>query len=207
MVEYEIGATKRRRRGDLAPKPRLWEALGEGEGLTRILTDFYDRVYEDDRLAHFFREVTKDRAIEKQYSFLMEVFTGRRVYFGERPRNAHHWMVISDELFDYREELMESCLRRYGLAEDLIAQWRQVEEVFRKQIVKNAPIPKKIRGVELPLEGYQTVRMTFGYLCDGCGGETHAGEDVFTHVRTGKTYCGACGPNRMEEDARARAAG
>ena len=192
---------QRRRKGDLAPNPRMWQALKEGAGLNEILYDFYERVYKDPKLAYFFDDVTQERAIEKQYNFLMEVFTGERVYFGERPRNAHHWMVISNELFDYREELMESCLRRYGLPADLIKEWRAMEEIFRKQIVKSVAKPKKLHGMEVPLEGYESLELTAGSLCDGCQEEMPIGATCHYHVRTGRSYCENCSPDILQDTA------
>ncbi len=186
---------RKRRAGDLEPKPRLWAALQDGAKLTEILADFYTRVYADPRLSPFFEGVTKQRAIEKQYSFLRDKFCGTNEYFGDRPRNAHHWMVISDELFDYRERLMESCMRRAGLSDEMIAEWRSVEEVFRKQIVKSAPIPRKVRGIALPLEGYEPLELTVGCLCDGCEREVSVGEKIWYHVRTGKSFCSTCNPS------------
>jgi truncated hemoglobin YjbI len=173
----------------------MWEALDRGRRLREVLVDFYNRVYADPRLSPFFEGVTKDRAIDKQYSFLAQIFTGEPVYFGERPRNAHHWMVISEELFDYRESLMESCLQRAGLDAERIREWRAVEEVFRKQIVKAHPVPKKIRGVELPLEGYEPLVLEVSCLCDGCQGPMETGSRVHYHVRTGRTFCASCSPD------------
>lgn len=185
----------RRRLGDMRPDPEMWEALEHGRKLERILRDFYDRVFADERLAPFFHGVTKQRAIEKQYSFLMEKFTGDKCYFGDRPRNAHHWMVISEELFDYREELMEQCVRRAGLPEHLVERWRALEEVFRKQIVKDRPFGRKIRGEELPFEGYEVLEMSLDFVCDGCTEEVVAGQQVHYHRRTGRTYCKVCVPD------------
>jgi truncated hemoglobin YjbI len=185
---------ERRRKSDLAPDPEMWAALDQGALLSRILDDFYTRAFADPRLAPFFEGRTKDWIAQKQFSFLQQLFTGIDCYFGDRPRNAHHWMVISDELFDYREELMEGCLRRAGLPAHLVARWRAVEERFRKQIVKDAPIPRKIRGVALPLEGYESIELTIGTLCDGCAQAVESGQVVRYHVRTGKTYCATCMP-------------
>lgn len=189
-----------RRLGDLAPDPEMWEALEEGERLHAILEDFYCRVYADARLAPFFEGVTRKRAVEKQYNFLREKFTGEKCYFGDRPRNAHHWMVISHELFDYREELMESCLRRARLPDHLVKRWRALEEIFRKQIVKSAPFGKKLRGVELPFEGFDELDLALGFVCDGCAGELDAGARVHYHRRTGRTYCTSCVPDPGRAD-------
>lgn len=181
-----------RRLEDVPPNPALWEALERGPLLRAILTDFYGQVYADPALAPFFAHTTMEWAIDHQFAFLAQAFGGERLFFGDRPRNAHHWMVISDALFDYREALMAATLRKHGLAEAHIGYWLSFEERFRSHIVKSAPFPKKRRGVALPLEGFGTVTMDDGGLCDGCGGIVEKGATVVYHLRTGKAYCQAC---------------
>ncbi len=185
---------RRRRHGDLQPNPRMWAALRDGVGLSEVLDVFYTRVLKDERMAPFFEGVSKQRIAEKQYSFMRQIFTGERIYFGDRPRNAHSWMVISDELFDYREELLAQCLREYGLSEDLIEEWRAVDEIFRKQIVKTKAFGRKIRGVEAPVDGYERESLSAGTLCDVCSAELNVGTVVSYHRRTGKVFCSACMP-------------
>lgn len=183
------------RKGVLAPDNEMWQALHEGGGLGEILENFYTRVYQDSRLSGFFEGVTRERAIEKQFSFLKSIFTGEKCYFGDHPKTAHHWMVISNELFDYREELMEQCLRDYGLPEHLISRWRDVEEVFRGAIVKSKPFELSYGGVKRPVEGYFKEKLEVGTLCDSCSDEVSPGEEVTCHVRTGKLYCRNCRPS------------
>lgn len=187
--------------GSIAPDLELWAALREGDGLTEILSDFYTRVFADPRLAPFFHNVTKQRVIEKQYAFLHQVFTGRQVYFGLRPFNAHHWMVISDELFDYRESLMIECMRRYGLPEHLIRRWGTLHEKFRRDIVKSSPRGIVEDGIERNQERFDTLTMTVGALCDSCGSPVEAGTVVRYHARTGLLYCPACQPTPAHESA------
>jgi ferredoxin-NADP reductase/truncated hemoglobin YjbI len=189
------------RRRDPQPDPEMWAALREGALLNEILADFYARVYDDARLAPFFKNTTRQRSIEKQFLFLRQIFAGEKIYFGDRPRNAHHWMVISDELFDYREELMESCLRRYGLPEHLIRRWRAMEETYRADIVKSDPWNRVVDGVELPLEGFGEEVLGIGALCDGCGGEIAPGEKVRYHLRLGTTYCPVCAGRQTRPEA------
>ncbi len=174
------------------PDPDLWENLEEGRLLSTVLVDFYNRVYDDPLLSPYFDGVTKQRLIEKQYNFMCQVLTGKDIYFGERPRNAHHWMVISNELFDHREELMESCLRRHGVAEHLIRRLRAIEEIYREDIVKDKPWKKILFGKEVPVEGFDEITLDDATLCDSCQQEIFAGARVQYHVRLGKVYCKSC---------------
>ncbi len=174
------------------PDPELWKGLDEGRLLSAVLVDFYNHVYDDPLLSPFFEGATKQRLIEKQYNFMCQVLTGEDVYFGERPRNAHHWMVISDELLDHREALMESSLRRFGVPEHLIRRYRALEEIYRKDIVKDKPWKKILFGKEMPVEGFDEMVMDDATLCDSCQQEISVGERVQYHVRLGKVYCKAC---------------
>jgi truncated hemoglobin YjbI len=179
-------------RREFPPDPELWAALKEGEVMAAILNDFYTRVFEDPVLSPYFTGVTKQRLVEKVYSFMRQIFTGEKLYFGDRPRNSHHWMVISDEIFDYREALMASCMRRAGLAEHLIARWQAIEESYRGDIVKAKPFGRMVDGVELPVEGFGQTVLEVGALCDSCERVLEPGEEVRYHLRLGHIYCDAC---------------
>lgn len=179
-------------RREFAPDPEIWAALKEGEVMNAILTDFYTRVFDDPVLSPYFVGVTKQRLIEKVYSFMRQIFTGEKMYFGDRPRNAHHWMVIPDEVFDYRESLMMECMRRHGLAEPYIQRWRAIEESFRGDIVKDKAFPRVVDGVELPVEGFGETVLDVGALCDSCERVLDPGEHVRYHLRLGHIYCGEC---------------
>ncbi len=174
------------------PNQELCLALEEGSLVSRILNDFYSQVFEDPRLAPFFHGVTQQRLEEKQFLFMRQLITGEKIYFGDRPRNAHHWMVISDELFDYREKLMLDTLRRHGLPEPMVQQWRALEEQFRCDIVKEEPWKKKMGEIEFPLDGYGETVLDVGSICDSCGGEVDVGVKVRYHLRLGSLYCPDC---------------
>lgn len=177
---------------DPPPDKELWVALQEGKLLLQILQDFYGRVYKDELLLPYFHGITMQRSIEKVYSFLQQIFTGEKCYFGDRPKNAHHWMVISDETFRYREALMIECQRRAGLPEDMIARWIAIEGYYKQDIVKAEPWKRVVGGVELPLEGFGEMILDSGAICDGCGRAVEVGENVRYHLRIGSMYCGLC---------------
>ena len=185
----------------VAPDPELWCALDNGTGLRRILEDFYVRVYEDARLGPFFHNVTRKRAIEKQYAFLSDVFSGEENYFGLKPFNAHHWMIISDDLFDYREELFEQCVRRHGLAEHLVRRWMAFHELFRRELVKTTQRGLIIGGVEHDKEGFSVEEISIATICDGCCGEIPIGSTARLHRRTAELFCQSCTPETVLREA------
>lgn len=177
---------------DPPPDMELWAALQEGKLLLQILQDFYGRVYKDDLLSPYFHGITMQRSIEKVYSFLQQIFTGQKCYFGDRPRNAHHWMVISDETFKYREALMIECHRRAGLSEEMSRRWMAMEAYYKQDIVKAEPWKRVVGGIELPLDGFGEMVLDAGSMCDGCGRVVEVGENVRYHLRIGTMYCSQC---------------
>ncbi len=183
------------------PDPEMWAALKNGELLTQILDLFYTQVYADPLLNPYFEDVSKDWVAQKQYSFLCQLFTGEKMYLGNNPRNAHHWMVISDELFDYRENIMIECLRAHGLEEHLVTRWRKMEDSFRKHIVKLKPWNKIINGKEIPVEGFKEITLEMANICDNCLQLIEVGEVVRYHVRLASVYCPSC--TGKDETARA----
>lgn len=176
----------------VAPDAELWAALGEGPGLTAILGEFYALVFADPRLAPYFHKITPERAAQKQFEFLAALFSGNRDYFGLNPFNAHHWMVISDELFDYREVLFESVLRRHGLAAHLIDRWLALHELFRSEIVKHQPRGLVSAGIEQPLRTQSVQWLEIDTLCDACGKEIRAGQPSRYLYRLGVLHCAEC---------------
>lgn len=174
------------------PDPVLWAALQDGKLMMEVLADFYGRVYQDPLLAPYFHGATMRRSIEKVYSFMRQVCTGDDVFFGDRPRNAHHWMVISDEIYQHRENLMRECQRRAGLAPEMTERWMAIENYYRDDIVKSEPWKRTFAGVELPVDGFGEMVLDEGSICDGCGQEVTAGETVRYHLRMGTLYCPRC---------------
>ena len=173
--------------------PDLWTELRDGTIVREALEDFYNRVYADARLAPFFRGVTKERLVGKQYAFLHdEMHGGRSAYFGDNMRNTHHWMVIPDDLFDHRQRLMGNVLRDHGLTETQIALWMHFEERHRHDIVKDAPWERMFGNQPMPADGHERETLSCGAMCDHCGREIQPGESVLYHVRLGSISCSHC---------------
>jgi truncated hemoglobin YjbI len=179
----------------------MWTALKGGPGLRDVLEDFYATVYADSELSPFFVDVPIERAIQKQYAFMRSIFTGDATYMGDRPRNAHHWMVISDDLFDRREALMRAALQRYGLEDHLVSAWLRIDETYRKHIVKDVPRPRRVGGLEVGHSGTRYILLEVESICDGCAVVIASGAEVSYCARTGRVRCTACSGDASRETA------
>jgi len=175
-----------------ASDPALWAELGQGRIARAVLEAFYAKVYADPQLSPFFERTTMDRAIDKQFSFLKQCLTGEKMYFGDRPRNAHHWMIITPALFDHRQALMVETLREHGLSEGQIRRWTRHEEHFRPDIVKDKAWPRRVGDQEVSTEGFAVETLAEATVCDHCGAEVDAGVPVLYHRRLGTLSCPRC---------------
>ncbi|MPN12999.1 hypothetical protein SDC9_160319 [bioreactor metagenome] len=149
-------------------------------------------MYADPKLASFFDGVTMGRAIDKQYSFMKQCISGEKVYMGHRPRNAHHWMIITHEVFDHRQSLMVQTLVEHGVSQELIERWTAYEEYFRPDIVKEYRWPRRVGDQLISNDGFSQEVMGESTLCDHCQAEVRAGETVLLHRRLGTISCARC---------------
>lgn len=173
--------------------PALWAELGHGQRVRQVLDAFYAKVFADALLAPYFHNTTPDHVAGKQYAFLYEAMTGEDVYFGDNPLNAHHWMVISDALFDHRQRLMIETLEEHGLSDDQIRRWTAFEEPYRPDIVKEQATARHSQGhIASRPEGFAEEVLAVGSMCDHCGAEIAAGTPVLYHQRLGTISCAAC---------------
>lgn len=178
----------RRKGGD----PALWAALSENDLLVNVLVDFYTRVYSDDLLSPYFRNVSKQQLVDKQYSFLRQLFSGELEYSADRPGYMPYWVGISDELFKYRETLMKTVLKDHNLPDGSIEQWRTVEESFRKETIKSQTRKRIANSVPFPLEGFNVIVLNESTLCDTCQRQLGSGEKVLYHVKLDEVHCYNC---------------
>ena len=171
----------------------LWQILqANGDLLKTIIDDFYDIVFEDEIMSPYFQNFTKQRSKEKVYSFYKQLFSGEKCYFGDRPRNAHHWMVIPDEIYDHRLDLLQSVMYKHQLPAEAIALWLPYEEYYRSEIVKKSPQGRKVGDVYQPAGGFDYETLDEGSICDSCQEFVDKGTRVMFHLRTGQIYCPTC---------------
>lgn len=176
--------------------PELWDLVDQGRIARSVFEKFYAKVYADEKLSPFFAHATMDRAIDKQFSFFKQCVTGEQMYMGDRPRNAHHWMIITHELFDHRQSLMRQTLVEHGFDEAFIARWTRFEEHFRPDMVKSSYWPRQIGDQLVMNDGFASEVVHESTLCDHCQSEVLAGSTVLYHRRLGTIACSACAESK-----------
>ncbi len=192
QADLDLMEFQEERRREFKPEPDTWAILSQDDLLQRVLHDFYTKVFADELLSPYFKGVTKSHVIGKQFAFLHKVYTGKDVYFGDHPRNAHHWMVISNEIFDHRERLFAESLDRFNVPAEPRNKLLTLNESYRSVIVKTRQWPRVSNGVIEPLKGFEVLTLEVGGMCDACGGEIPAGVQVKYHAQTGELYCNSC---------------
>jgi len=78
----------------------LYDRLGGKNGVGAVVTEFYDRVLDDERVAHHFSDTDMSDQRAHQTQFLSAVTGGPIRYEGADMRTAHEGMEITDAEFD-----------------------------------------------------------------------------------------------------------
>lgn len=83
-----------------------------------VVDDFYDRVLDDERLAHFFEGMDMEELRAHQVQFISSVTGGPVEYSGADMREAHAHLGIEEEDFAAVATHLERALRENGVSDD-----------------------------------------------------------------------------------------
>lgn len=126
----------------LDPDPKVWAALHDGAVMREVLSDFYARVYDDERLAGALGGVPRQHVVDTVYAFLRGLFTGDKTTDQGALRDAQRWLVVDEDAFEHRSDLLEAVLREHFVAEFVIQRCRAVDELVRQSVVAGAAWPQ-----------------------------------------------------------------
>ncbi|WIV67602.1 group I truncated hemoglobin [Natrialbaceae archaeon AArc-T1-2] len=93
----------------------LYERLGGEDSIAAVVDAFYERVLEDDRVAHFFEDTDMQKQRAHQTQFLSAVAGGPVEYSGEDMESAHDDLEIRQKHFDAIAELLEEALLEFDV--------------------------------------------------------------------------------------------
>ena len=98
----------------------LYHRLGGFKFVHRILSDFYDRVLEDDDLSPYFEKTDMAHLIDHQTQFFATILGGPASYTDEQLRNIHVRMGIKDRHFSLVVDLLGDTLEDHELEQEHI---------------------------------------------------------------------------------------
>jgi hemoglobin len=100
----------------------LYERVGGAGSIDALVGAFYFNVLRDERVAHFFRDVSVNRVIHHQRLFLTEALGGGRGYAGRSLAAAHSRLIaeagLKPEHFDAVIEILATTLTDLEVDED-----------------------------------------------------------------------------------------
>ena len=120
-----------------------FERIGGREVILRVSKVFYDKVYQHPWIGQYFASIPQEHIEEQQTDFMQGALNGPREFRGRLPADAHQHMVIDDELFELRNQLLKEAMQEVGIEPELQEIWLRIDEAFRKVIVKSSSEAKK----------------------------------------------------------------
>jgi len=114
----------------------LFKQLGGRPTLERVHKSFYDKMYADLQLKHYFEGIHQKTIEEQQTDFMKALMGGGDVFTGKLPKNCHQHMYITPELFERRMALYESSMQECGISASLAEQWIRLARACKNQVVK-----------------------------------------------------------------------
>lgn len=105
-----------------AREDSLYQKLGGKAAIDAAVEAFYVKVLADDRVKHFFDDVSMDKQRRKQKEFLSAAFGGPLPWTGKDMRKAHAGMGLTEEHFNAIAENLVNTLKDLKISQDLIDQ-------------------------------------------------------------------------------------
>ena len=114
----------------------LYEEIG-AERITKILSLFYQRCFEDVMIGHFFFGKNHDELLKHQLAFTTAMLGGPSGYQGRALTNVHDPLPIRPPHFARRRMLLKEAMEEDGLEKMLIDSWIGLEDKLKPLILKD----------------------------------------------------------------------
>jgi len=113
----------------------LYDELGGFSAVRKLVSDFYDRVLEEDDLAPFFKDTDMANLIDHQTKFWTTLLGGPASYTDEQLKNIHAKMGIEDQHFDLILDLAVETLEDHDVDSQHIDNIAEQLKGYRPSVV------------------------------------------------------------------------
>ncbi len=112
----------------------LYETIGS-ERLHAILSDFYQRCFDDVMIGHFFFEKNHDELLKQQLDFTTSMLGGPNRYEGRAIAPVHKPLAIRPPHFMRRRVILRETMADHGLDSETIEAWTTIEDRLRNLVL------------------------------------------------------------------------
>jgi len=117
---------------------KLIDRIGGRATLDKVHKIFYDKLFADPWLGRFFAGTDQKHIESQQSDFISMLFGGPKSYSGRMPIDAHEHIMISEELFAARSELLRQSLVEAGVGASDSEDWLRIDMAFKKVLIKKS---------------------------------------------------------------------
>jgi len=110
----------------------MFERYGGFASVSKIVSEFYDKVLDSPNLSPFFANSTMKQLVDHQTKFIAQVMGGPVSYSNEALRRAHAHMQISEPLYAELVSLLEETLEDFDLQQQDI-------EIIKTDVMERSP--------------------------------------------------------------------
>ncbi len=112
---------------------KLFDKLGGFSQIRKIISEFYDKLLDNENLSHYFKDVDMAKLIDHQTKFITYVLDGPVDFKEEALKRAHSSLGISTDEFDEMAGLLRETLEDFDLEPSDI-------EIICSEVEKRRPV-------------------------------------------------------------------
>lgn len=133
----------------------LYDRLGGKQTFIKVHKLFYDKAYADPWLSKFFTDKPQEVLENQQTDFMVQLMGGPKAYGGKSPKSAHQHMVITEELFELRAQLLSDSIKELGIRDDLREEWLDADRTFKRALEKKSEAECSISYPNQPILNFK----------------------------------------------------
>ncbi|NQZ90651.1 MAG: group 1 truncated hemoglobin [Colwellia sp.] len=115
-----------------------FEKMGGRSSLIHINKIFYDKVYKHPWLKLYFEHIPQQLIENQQVDFMQKVLGGENLYVGKAPPAAHMHVLINEDIFKVRKQLLEEAFVEAFAKQELIDKWLALDNSFKRVLFKDS---------------------------------------------------------------------
>ena len=116
----------------------LYDRLGGKPTYVKVHKIFYDKAYAHPWLSRYFTDKPQELLENQQTDFMIQLMGGPKCYSGKSPKSAHQHILITDELFELRAQMLSESITEAGISDDLRDEWLDADATFQRALVKTS---------------------------------------------------------------------